>query len=53
MRKLRNEYQNFVGRPLGRHPLRRPRIRWKDKLKMNGNEDWEDERWIKLVQVRA
>jgi hypothetical protein len=42
----RNVYRLLVGRPVGKRPLRRPRRRWIDNIKMNlleielGGVDW-------------
>jgi hypothetical protein len=33
-----NSYRILVGKPEGRRPLRRPRRRWVDKIKMNIRE---------------
>jgi hypothetical protein len=50
----RGVYRVLVGRPKGRRPLRRPRHRWEDNIKMdlrvigiNGAN------WIRLVQDRV
>jgi len=46
-------YRILVGKPEGKRPLRRPRRRWEDKIKMGvqavgcGSMDW-----IKLAQYR-
>jgi hypothetical protein len=34
MGKKRNEYQILVGKPEGKKPLGRPRLRWEDDIKM-------------------
>jgi hypothetical protein len=35
MRERRGAYRILVGRPEGRRPLGRPRLRWEDNIKMN------------------
>jgi hypothetical protein len=56
----RGVYRVLVGKPGGKRPLRRPRRRWKDNIKMNlqevggGRGDWMElaqdrERWRALV----
>jgi hypothetical protein len=51
MGEVRGAYNILVGRPEGRRPLRRPRRRWKDNIKM---DLWEigfgDVDWIRLTQ---
>jgi hypothetical protein len=49
----RNAYRIFVGKPEGKRPLRRPRRRWVDNIKMDLREigcDGMD--WIDLAQDR-
>jgi hypothetical protein len=36
--KKRNSYSNFVGKPKGKRPLRRPRRRWGSNIKMELRE---------------
>ena len=49
----RGVYRFLVGKPEGKNPLERPRIRWEDNIKMDlqevgcGGMDW-----IKLAQDR-
>jgi hypothetical protein len=44
----------LVGRPEGKRPLRRPRRRWKDNIKMDLREIGIDESdWIQLGQDRV
>jgi hypothetical protein len=53
MGKTMNAYRILVGKPEGNRPLRRPRRRWVDNIKMDVREigwDWMD--WIELVQNR-
>jgi hypothetical protein len=46
MGEKRNVYRLFVGKPEGKRPLRRPRRRWIDNIKMDlieiglGSVDW-------------
>jgi len=53
MGERRDVYRVLVGKPEGKRPLRRPRRRWKDNIKMDlqevgcGGMDW-----IKLAQGR-
>jgi hypothetical protein len=41
-----------VGRPEGRRPLRRPRRRWEDNIKMDIQEVGWGMDWIELAQDR-
>jgi hypothetical protein len=42
-----------VGKPEGRRPLRRPRRRWEDNIKMDLRQvGWEGADWIDLAQDR-
>jgi hypothetical protein len=34
MGEIRNAYRILVGEPVGNGPLRRPRCRWEDNIKM-------------------
>jgi hypothetical protein len=44
----RGVYRILVGRPEGRRPLGRPRLRWDDNIKMNLQEmGWEA--WTGLI----
>jgi hypothetical protein len=36
---MRNAYKILVGKPEGKRPLRRPKHRWEDNIKM-GNRVW-------------
>jgi hypothetical protein len=62
MREVRGAYNILVGRPEGRRPLGRPRLRWKDNIKMDlreigfGDVDWiywaqDRDRWRALVNM--
>jgi hypothetical protein len=43
----------LVGRPEGKSPLRRPRRRWEDNIKMDLREiEVEGVNWIRLAQDR-
>jgi hypothetical protein len=53
MGEARGGYNILVGRPEGRRPLRRPRRRWKDNIKMDLREvGFGDVDWIHLVRDR-
>jgi hypothetical protein len=42
-----------VGKPEGKRPLGRPRLRWVDNIKMELREiGWGDMDWIDLIQDR-
>jgi hypothetical protein len=48
-----NEYRIFVGKPEGKRPLRRPRHRWVDNIKVDLREiEWDCVDWIHMVQDR-
>jgi hypothetical protein len=58
----RDVYMTLVGRPERKRPLRRPRIRWVDNIKMDlretgwGGMDWTDlaedrDQWRALVNT--
>jgi hypothetical protein len=50
----RGVYRVLVGRPEGKRPLRRPRRRWEDNIKMDFREVGIDGvNWIQLVQDRV
>jgi hypothetical protein len=60
--KGRGVYRVLVGKPEGKKPLRRPRRRWKDNIKMDFQEvecagmDWlelakDRDRWWALVNA--
>jgi hypothetical protein len=49
----RNSYRIFMGRPVGKRPLGRPRCRWLDDIKMDLREiSLGGMDWIYLVQDR-
>jgi hypothetical protein len=49
----RNAYRILVGNPEEKRPLRRPRRRWVDNIKMDRREiEWDGGDWINLAQDR-
>jgi hypothetical protein len=49
----RNAYRLLVGKPEGKRPLRRPRRRWVDNIRMNlGEVGWSDVDWVGLAKDR-
>jgi hypothetical protein len=53
MRVKRNVYRILVGKPDGKRPLRKPRRRWMDNIKMDRRQiGWDGIYWINLVQDR-
>jgi hypothetical protein len=53
MGEVRGAYNILVGRPEGRRPLRRPRRRWEDNIKMDLRETgFGDVDWIHWAQDR-
>jgi hypothetical protein len=38
MGEMKNPYEILVGKPEGKRPLRRPRRRWEDNIKMDLRE---------------
>jgi hypothetical protein len=50
----RGVYRVLVGRPEGKRPLGRPRLRWEDNIKMGLRETGIDgANWIRLAQDRV
>jgi hypothetical protein len=48
----RNAYRLLVGKPEGRRPLGKPRLRWVDDIRMDVVEvGWGDVNWISLAQL--
>jgi hypothetical protein len=53
MGEKRNAYRLLVGKPEGKRPLRRPRRRWVDNIRMDhGEVGWSDVDWIGLAKDR-
>jgi hypothetical protein len=49
MGERRGAYRALVGKPEGRRPLGRPRLRWEDNIKMDLREvEWGGADWIDL-----
>jgi hypothetical protein len=49
----RNAYRILVGKPEGKRPLGRPRLRWEDNIRMDLREiGWGGMDWIDLAQDR-
>jgi hypothetical protein len=53
MRERKEAYRVLVGKREGRRPLKRPRRRWEDNIKMDLREvGWGSMDWIDLSQDR-
>jgi hypothetical protein len=53
MGETRGVYKILVGKPEGKRPLGRPKLRWEDNIKMDLQEvGCGDIDWIELVQAR-
>ena len=53
MGERRGVYRVLVGKPVGKRPLWRPRLRWEDNIKMDLKEvECGGVDWIELVQDR-
>jgi hypothetical protein len=51
--EMRNAYSTLVGKPKGKRPLRRPRCRCEDNIRMDLRKTgWEGIGWIHLTQER-
>jgi hypothetical protein len=48
----RNAYKILVGKPEEKRPLRRPRHRWVNDIKMDLIDRWDDRDWSDLAQDR-
>ena len=49
----RDVHRVLVGKPEGKRPLGRPRLRWEDNIKMNLQEvGWGCGDWMELAQDR-
>jgi hypothetical protein len=54
MEEGRGVYRVLVGRPERKRPLRRPRRRWEDNIKLDRREIGIDRaEWTQLAQVRV
>jgi hypothetical protein len=54
MRKRKGVYRVLVGETEGKRPLRRPKLRWEDNIKMNIQEVGRGGMdWIQLAQDRG
>jgi hypothetical protein len=50
---MRNAYKILVAKPEEKRPLRRPRCRWENHIRINLREiGWEGVNWIHLAQDR-
>jgi hypothetical protein len=50
----RKAYRLLVGKPEGKRPLGRPRLRWVDNIRMDlGEVGWGDVDWIGLAKDRS
>jgi hypothetical protein len=53
MGEKRNAYRILVGKPEGRRPLRRPRCRWVDNIKIDLREiGWDGVVWTGSIWLR-
>jgi len=52
MREGRGVHRIQVGKPVGKRPLRRPRPRWEDNIKMALQEVGGGGDWMELAQDR-
>jgi hypothetical protein len=53
MGETRNAYRILVGKPEGKRPLGKPRLRWFDNIKIDLREIiWDGVDWIDLAQDR-
>jgi hypothetical protein len=53
MGEKRNTYRLLVGKPEGKRPLGRPRLRWMDNIRMDLEDvGWGDMDWIGLAKDR-
>jgi hypothetical protein len=53
MEEMRNAYGILVGKPEGKRPMGRPRLRWVDNIKMDlGEIGWDGRDRIELAQDR-
>jgi hypothetical protein len=47
IREMRNTYKILVGTPEGMRPLRRPRCKWEDNIRMDLREVWTGFIWLR------
>jgi hypothetical protein len=53
MGEKKTAYRILVGNPEGKRPLRRPRRRWANNIKMDIREiEWDGMGWIGLIWLR-
>jgi hypothetical protein len=53
MGERRNSYTRLVGKPEGKGPLGRARLRWVDNMRMDlGEMEWDVVDWIDVAQDR-
>jgi hypothetical protein len=53
MGEERNVYRVLIGKPEGKRPLRRPKRRWEDGIRMDVRDiDWGSVDWMQLAQDR-
>jgi hypothetical protein len=50
--KRRGAYRFLVGKPEGKRPLRRPRLRWEDNMRMDLKEIGRERMWTGLIWIR-
>jgi len=51
MGEMQNAYNSLVGKPEGKRPLRRPKHRWEDNIRLDLREiGWEGVGWMHLAQ---
>jgi hypothetical protein len=54
MGEMRNAYKMVVENSEGKRPLKRPRCRWEDNIRMDITEvGWEGVDWMQLAQERG
>jgi hypothetical protein len=52
MGQERKVYNVLVGKPEGKRPLGRPRLRWEYRIRMDWENGWEDHEWVQLARDR-